>query len=74
MSTDGMWTTGQVDWFAAEWKRKQGGRVRLLTPLPRRVRFRLAAWYVIDGVAIWLVEHRCFRAARLVWYSFGGYR
>lgn len=74
MSTDGMWTTEQADWLAAEWKRKQGGRVRLLTPLPRRVRFRLAVRYVVDGAAIWLAEHGCFRAAKLTWCLFGGYR
>jgi hypothetical protein len=43
------------------------GRITVMPPLPRRVRVRL--WFTnrADGVAVWLVEHRRFRAAIAVW-------
>jgi hypothetical protein len=61
------WTDEQLDWFKAEWEKHVHGPVRLLTPLPRRVRFRLAVQSRIDAVAIWLAEHKHYKAARAVW-------
>jgi hypothetical protein len=71
-----VWTVEQLDWFAAEWERKvrQGGPVRLLTPLPRRVRLRLAVTQITDNAAIWLAERGHYGAARLLWLAFGGWR
>lgn len=74
MNSSPIWTDEQLAWFAAEWERAVRGPVRLLTPLPRRVRLRLAIRYVIDGAAIWLAEHGHFRAATLTWRLFGGYQ
>jgi hypothetical protein len=47
---------------------------RLLTPLPRKVRFRL--WYhrQVDKAAIWLVDRGRLRAAENVWRTFGTWR
>jgi hypothetical protein len=42
------------------------GRTRVLG-LPWQVRLRLAITHRIDAVGIWLVEHRQFRAAELLW-------
>jgi len=36
-------------------------------PLPRRVRLRLRTVQAVDGAAIWLIDHRRFRAAELLW-------
>jgi hypothetical protein len=74
VSTDGVWTTRHVDEFAAEWKRFRGGPVRLLTPLPRHVRLRLAVMHAVDGAAIWLAERRQYNAAELLWRISGGWR
>lgn len=46
---------------------RKGGRPRLLTPLPRRTRARLAAAGAADAVGIWLCQHGQVRAARLLW-------
>ena len=54
--------------LAAEFERAYNtGRIKLLTPLPHKVRLRL--WFAgrIDHLGCWLVEHRCFRAAKLLW-------
>lgn len=45
--------------------------VRLLTPLPRRARGRLAAERAVDGVATWLVYHDRPGMAERVWRMFG---
>jgi hypothetical protein len=44
---------------------------RLRTPLPRRVRARLAVTRAVDGIAIWLVDRGQFRAAGRLWHAFG---
>lgn len=48
-------------------------RMTLLTPLPRKVRLRLWCQHQIDGAAIWLVRHRQFRAAEILWRITGGW-
>ena len=68
------WTEGQLAWFKAEWERKVHGPVRLMTPLPRRVRFRLAVRGRVDGLAIWLAGHGHLNAARVTWQVLGGWR
>ena len=52
----------------------RGAPVRLLTPLPRKVRLRL--WYSrqVDKAAIWLVDRGRLRAAEGVWRTFGKWR
>jgi hypothetical protein len=57
------WTDRQLEQFAAEWRRQATGRARLRTPLPRRVRARLAVRRVIDEAAIWLIDRGRLRAA-----------
>lgn len=47
------------------------GKVQVLTPLPRRVRLRLAIQRRIDGAACWLVEHCHPRAGEALWRVFG---
>jgi hypothetical protein len=46
---------------------RKGTRLRLLTPLPRRTRARLAAARAVDVVAFWLCQRGHVRAARLLW-------
>lgn len=66
------WTSEQLEQFAAEWRRKYSPRkVRLLTPLPRRVRLRLLAARQVDRAAIWLVGHKRHDAAERLWRVFG---
>lgn len=43
----------------------------LLTPLPRRVRLRLAAHRRIDHACGWLVEHRLHGPAIAIWRACG---
>ena len=45
----------------------KGGHPKLLTPLPRRVRLRLAVRRVLTGIGIWLVDHGHIEAARRLW-------
>lgn len=54
----------------AEWRRKAGEPPRLLTPLPWRVRLRLAFEHAIDHAAIRLVGRKRYRAAGLLWRMF----
>jgi hypothetical protein len=70
------WTTEQLDLFAAEWRKQaqQRNKVRLLTPLPRRVRMRLAARRAVDKAGIWLVKHHRYHAAQRLWQAFGMWR
>ena len=42
----------------------RGGEIRPLTPLPRRVRLRLAVARKSDDAAIWLVARKRYGAAR----------
>jgi hypothetical protein len=66
------WTDEQVEQFKAEWRRKYKPReIRLLTPLPRRVRLRLAAEQAITRAGTWLCDHRMWRAAELLWKVLG---
>jgi hypothetical protein len=44
---------------------------RFLTPLPRRVRARLAVTRAVDGAAVWLIDRGHFRAAGRLWHAFG---
>lgn len=55
------------------WAKEQRKHPTLLTPLPRRVRLRLAIARRRDGLAIWLVRHRRFRAAETLWRMTGGW-
>lgn len=45
----------------------RNGTVRILTPLPRRVRVRLWFTHRIDGAGIWLVDHGHMDAAERLW-------
>lgn len=47
------------------------GAVRVLTPLPWRVRARLSATSAVDRAATWLVYHVHWRAGALVWQLTG---
>jgi len=47
--------------------------VTLLDPLPRRVRLRLWCQHKIDRAGYWLVCHRQFKAAELLWRMTGGW-
>lgn len=72
VSTDEQaWTSEQLEQFAAEWRRKMRdgtfGRPVLLTPLPRRVRLRLAAEHAVNGIGIWLVNRGRISAAKRLW-------
>jgi hypothetical protein len=42
-------------------------RVTLLTPLPARIRLRLAVHRRIDRAGAWLCDHRCPRVAEWMW-------
>lgn len=72
------WTDEQLARFTAEWRKKWQdgtfGPPRLLTPLPRRVRARLAVTRVIDTAAIWLAGHGRLRAAERLWGAAGMWR
>jgi hypothetical protein len=46
-------------------------RVRLLTPLPARIRLRLAVHGRIDRAGAWLCGNRCARAAVWLWRASG---
>lgn len=74
MDVEAAWTDGQLDRFRSEWERQKLGRPRLLTPLPRRVRLRLAAERAVDRVAIRLVDAGHYRAAMRLWKTFGMWR
>jgi len=63
-----------MDDLAAEFEHAcRTGRVKLLDPLPRKVRLRLWCQHRIDGAAIWLVEHHHFAAAEYLWRATGGW-
>ena len=63
------WTDKEIEQFRAEWM-LNFQRPKLLTPLPRRVRVRLACTRAIDKTAIWLVDRRQFGAAQRLWRTF----
>lgn len=46
-------------------------RVRLLTPLPARIRLRLTVHRRIDRVGAWLCGHRCSWLALWIWRASG---
>jgi hypothetical protein len=60
-----------VDEFGRECRT---GRVRLLTPLPRRTRLRLWRQRRIDGIACWLAEHVSPGVAIVLWRACGMWR
>lgn len=76
VADEATWTDEQLARFAAEWRRKAGrpGEIRLLTPLPRRVRLRLAVTSAIDHAAIWLAYRGQLRAAEWLWRAAGMWR
>lgn len=74
MGTSSDWTDEQLAEFAAEWRRKHHGPPKLLTPLSRRVRVRLALTHAIDSAAIWLVDRKRYGAAERLWRAFGMWR
>lgn len=63
--------TGQ---FRAGWERARHGRMRLLTPLPRRVRLRLAVTGAADRVAIWLCGRGLYGTAERLWRACGAWK
>lgn len=75
-SADVELTSEQLDQFKAEWERqaRKPGEIRLLTPLPRRVRLRLAAMRTVNRTAIRLVSGGHYRAARGLWRASGMWR
>ena len=46
-------------------------RVTLLTPLPARIRLRLAVHRRIDQAGAWLCGHHCTRLAEWMWRACG---
>lgn len=73
---DAEWTDKQLEQFKAEWRKQAGRRtkIKLLTPLPRRVRLRLAIEGAVNHVATWLVYRGHYDAAERVWRAFGMWR
>lgn len=62
-------TDEQFEELKAEWRRKYNAReIRLLTPLPRRVRLRLAVSQAVTDAGVWLCDHRMWWAADLLWW------
>jgi hypothetical protein len=62
----------EAEKLRARWLKKYASqsnahRVVLLTPLPARVRMRLAVHRRINRVGFWLVERGRFRAAAWLW-------
>lgn len=71
VEVEGELTEEQIERFRAQWERAQSGRMRLLTPLPRRVRLRLAVTGAVDRAAIRLAGVGDGRAAIWLWRAFG---
>lgn len=68
-------TDEQIEQFRAEWERKaRRGKLRLPTPLPRRVRLRLWCERQVDRAAIRLIDRGRFGAAERLWRAFGMWR
>lgn len=61
----------QLEQFAEALGAVADRQPRLRTPLPRRVRARLAVTRAADGAAIWLVDRKRFRAAERLWHASG---
>jgi hypothetical protein len=57
----------QARWLKKYAHQSNAHQVVLLTPLPARVRMRLAVHRRINRVGFWLVERQHFRAAELLW-------
>ena len=64
-------TDEQLERFKAEWERKRHGHPKLLTPLPRRVRLRLAIEGAVNHVATWLACRGHYDAAERLWRACG---
>ena len=54
--------------------RKVTGPPKLLTPLPRRVRLRLAVTRAINCAAFWLIDRKLYGTAERLWRLFGMWR
>lgn len=68
-------TEDEIQRWVAEFERAQrAGHVKLLTPLPRKVRLRL--WFArqVDRAGGWLVEHGRFGLAKALWLACGGWQ
>lgn len=62
----------ELDEMARRWREKyqatgRDNRVRLLTPLPRRTRLRLAIEHAITNAGTWLGDHVSWSAAERLW-------
>jgi hypothetical protein len=69
------WDRVDIEAFTAELdKCMREGKPKLLTPLPRRVRLRLALTRAVDSAAIWLADRRRFGAAERLWRVTGLWR
>jgi hypothetical protein len=53
--------------FEATWERSRHKPVKLLTPLPRRVRLRLWLERRVNHAGIWLAGHGHWKAAERLW-------
>lgn len=61
-------TLAAVDQAEAEFREiMRTGKYKLLTPLPRRVRLRLALTRAVDHTAVWLTDRQQYRAAEWLW-------
>lgn len=63
----------EAEWdrLRRRWARQHRRAPRLLTPLPRHVRLRLAATKVINTTGCWLCDHGRTRLAMLLWRACG---
>lgn len=59
--TDGEYETLKARWLREHGQNHNAHRVRLLTPLPFRVRLRLAVERRIDNTSFWLIGHHRMR-------------
>jgi hypothetical protein len=58
-------------WLAKYGNDQSAHHVELLTPLPARIRLRLAVHRRIDRAGAWLCGNRCARAAVWLWRASG---
>lgn len=61
----------QIERMIAEYQRKAAGRPRLLTPLPRRTRLRLAIHRHVTSAGCWLGDHVSWTATERLWRAAG---
>ncbi|HEV2375187.1 MAG TPA: hypothetical protein VGS19_23885 [Streptosporangiaceae bacterium] len=61
-------TAEELERFKADFERaNRTGRVKILTPLPRRVRARLWLRARVTGVGVWLMDHGRYGLAEALW-------